>query len=202
MCAESCSDAAQGLCQRNLRPSVLEFLCRCVFKSTPRWMETFGYGHGADPVFDHDEGWGCVYRSVQNVQSFLGLPVWDMRSLVNAVKFRPGQWAEPGLFPPFAKTMFPGATAHAVLVGRSTQWLRVTSAAQYKAHFLAKSDGRHMDAYVVDDGVSAYAIVPWKGAWWWVDPHVGPSPPMVPFKPSFLDGQSGWMVLQVRVALS
>ncbi len=159
--------------------------------SAPR---TFGY---LSEDYD-DRGWGCVYRSVQNVQSFLNMPVTPMKELLEAAGRRPRQWAEPAHFVAESKSLFPGATmVQAVMFGHNDQCFKHTFKTQYGTKVAPPSPG-FTDAFVVDDGISGYAIVPFEGLLYWADPHVGPSPRLVPYTKQ-LQSRTGWMVLQVRV---
>ena len=169
---------------------------------------TFGYGNprasggGRPAVADHDEGWGCVYRSVQNVQSFLGMPVASMTALLHKTGRRPGQWAEPAMFADrrLAGELFPGASiVRAVVCGRTDNLFKFTKYEQYFTTLANPVPGTQ-DAFVVDDGTSAYAIVPFEGKQYWVDPHTGPTPAATPFS-SQLSNRQGWMVLQVRARI-
>jgi hypothetical protein len=158
------------------------------------------YGYTAQ-----DDGWGCVYRSVQNVQSFLGLPVTPLEGLVDVVGRGWAKWAEPADFTgPRASRVWGGAAVpKAYLVGASTQWLKYTTMEQYRAEAFEKVFGSPTvapdgtTAFVVDDGISGYAVVPHEGAWWWVDPHTLRPPVLKPDVWHHLDAKPGWMVLKV-----
>ena len=63
------------------------------------------YSYGSQNY--HDVGWGCVYRSMQNVQSATGRHVNTVPELLHAAHKQRGEWAEPGLF----LHMYPGAQA-------------------------------------------------------------------------------------------
>lgn len=168
----------------------------------------FGYNDpDADGRENRDQGWGCVYRSFQNVQSFLGAPVSPLGLLLRACGRVPPEWAEPAMFarPKVREVgglLPPGWAVEPFLVGHSSQWLRHTQAVEYtraaaRDVFNVGPDVAPRTAFVVDDGVSAFAIVPYQGAWWWVDPHVGHGVRRSADVVRRLEAQPGWMVLRV-----
>lgn len=153
----------------------------------------FGYTHGGED----DTDWGCVFRSVQNVQAYMGMSrVWTVRRLVHAIGRSWGSWSEPADFAR-VNAIFPRSrfNVRALLVGSSRKWLKLTSADQYErdpSFAWNKSCG-----YVIDDGVSGYALVPWGGELWFIDPHSSTPKPRR-FVPSRdLSGITGLMVLEV-----
>lgn len=157
-----------------------------------------GFGYGAQG--DDDVNWGCVYRSVQNVQLALFGRASALATLVSAAGRTWGAWSEPADFVAAASRLFPHCRVTPILAGSSRQWLKYTVAQQYETR---KSDATAIvlranaqTAFVVDDGVSGYAVVPARGQWWWVDPHTGPAPAYVPFTDQ-LSKKPGWMMLRV-----
>lgn len=192
-------------------------------------------GYGSDGYKDTD--WGCVYRSFQNAVAAVtaGSSPPSMPTLVAHVGRGRGAWAEPADFT--GRWLFPGAASGALLEVHATPWVvlmpqqtrggvnkaptadlfRFTSARQYTpwpndVSFPKEAPEGRNTAYVVDDGVSGYAIVPvrvpcvngsrtWAWAWAWVDPHTEPgvSPRPTPFhRQHHLGTAPGWMVLQVE----
>ena len=151
----------------------------------------FSYGsEGVD-----DDGWGCVYRSFQNAQAHTAYPPAQLAELVQHVGRGRTAWAEPADFADWGFTL-------TLLAGASNAWLQYTHADQYQ-FFLptvtaleayVRRAGQEC-AFVVDDGISGYAIVPWEGVPHWVDPHTH-NPRRVRFTTQ-LRRASGWMVLQV-----
>ena len=169
---------------------------------------TFGY-NDPDPDPDrtpnNDDGWGCVYRAFQNVQSFLGAPVSGLSALLRACGRVAPQWAEPAMFArPEARGLLPaGWTVEPFLVGDGKdQWLRYTRRDEYvtsepAAVFNVGPRAAPRTAFVVDDGVSGFAVVPHQGFWWWVDPHVAAPRRLSPHVRANLRKPRGWMVLRV-----
>ena len=152
------------------------------------------YSYGSEDVDDTD--WGCVYRSFQNAQVHTaGAPPTPIWALVEYVGRGWAAWAEPADFANCGFTI-------TLLAGVSDTWLQHTSADQYQFYLPSvraletyiRRAGKTC-AFVVDDGVSGYAIVPWRGQAHWVDPHTT-TPRRVPFA-SQLQRSPGWMVLQV-----
>lgn len=170
--------------------------------------KTFGYNDpdpGVGGLPNNDDGWGCVYRAFQNVQSFLGAPVSRLADLLQACGRVAPQWAEPAMFArPEARGLLPeGWTAESFLVGDGKgQWLRYTRRSEYVASeptavFNVGPTLAPRTAFVVDDGVSGFAVVPDKGYWWWVDPHVPVGERLSPDVVTHLRKPAGWMVLRV-----
>ena len=152
----------------------------------------FGYTNGGE----EDTNWGCVYRSVQNVQAYTHLPVWRVRALARYIQRPWGSWAEPADFVPLFLEA-PGVSVRTLLVGGpSEQWLRYTSKRQY-LHQVSFSEFRWNPraSYVVDDGVSGFAVVSYRNTHWFIDPHSA-SPTPVPLKRQ-LDYAPGWMMLEI-----
>jgi len=155
------------------------------------------YSYGSEDVDDTD--WGCVYRSFQNAQVHTAggppTPIW---ALVEHVHRGWAAWVEPADFCDFAGC----GLAITLLAGASATWLQHTAADQYQFYIPSiaaleayiRRAGRQC-AFVVDDGESGYAIVPWKGEPHWVDPHTA-RPRRVPLA-SQLRRSPGWMVLQL-----
>lgn len=151
------------------------------------------FSYGAEGVDDDD--WGCVYRSYQNALAHSGYLPIRFLNLVKYVNRGWGQWAEPADFAALGNSM-------TLLAGHSRDWLKHTSKAQYQLQLpsvaLLESyvaEFGHASAFVVDDGISGYAIVPYKGRICWVDPHTH-TPRRVPWKKQ-LRRSTGWMVLQL-----
>jgi len=159
-------------------------------------FRVYGYTNGGEMDF----GWGCVYRSVQNVQAslFTDEPVWPIERLTQYIGRKWGAWAEPADFKNMFKTEFPGVVARAFLVGGpSKDWLRYTRQQDYDAAIpLYRFQWKPRASYVVDNGVSAYAVVCVNNQRWFLDPHTA-TPVAVPLKRQ-LRGQKGWMVLEVE----
>lgn len=159
-----------------------------------RPMRASGYRQGGE----EDTGWGCVYRSAQNVQLYLHVPMWSVKRLTRALKRPWGTWSEPADYVPIFRKQNLHARAH-LLGGPSRRWLQYTSADQYAApvppkDFVWKTDR----AYIVDDGISGYAIVPWRGSLWWIDPHTQfPKPRPFTHKIMQYSTSKGWMVCEV-----
>ena len=151
----------------------------------------FGYTHGGED----DTDWGCVYRSAQNVQAYTGLRVWKVRSLSNYIGRQWGSWAEPADFVPlFQKAA--GFRVRALLVGGpSTAWLKYTSIRQYQRVSFADFRWNLRASYIVDDGISGYAVVSHGNKHWFIDPHTA-TPRPVPLKRQ-LAYAPGWMMLEV-----
>lgn len=159
------------------------------------------YGYGCDD--EDDAGWGCVYRSVQNAQSSLGLGVLSVEALVHSIGRPWGSWSEPADFVPVLQSQ--GARVHAFLAGAPD--MRLTKRAQYFdgvafpsaaqfAEYLIAASQDPSKAFVLDDGVSGFAVL--RGVF--VDPHS--VPPRVtritdPVTQTMLRRASGWMVLEV-----
>lgn len=175
---------------------------------------TYGYREA-------DRSWSCVYRSVQNVQSFLSAwydkppRVSSLDELLAATGRQWGQWAEPAHFDlrhsPRTWRLFRNIRAEAYLTGVSDDWLKFTSAGDYgyKTSVLGDAVPHGTTAFVVDDGISGFAIVPFVGKWFWVDPHdsVGTRSDPKPYTSPVLDSAvtkhlaaaPGWMVLRVDI---
>lgn len=142
----------------------------------------------------HDVDWGCVYRSLQNAFAATGWQAPSMGALIRvahaqrrldarerarmrqaappALPFaHVDKWAEPALFRAYEYT-------HTLIVGDIEPRFSTRSAYQYRRvdvnAFLAyiHNAHRHAHAFVVDDGISAYAIIPHAGRHCWIDPHV------------------------------
>ena len=161
----------------------------------PRPRVAFGYTSGGDD----DTGWGCVYRCVQNVQAYTGLPVWTLRQLVRFTQRPWGAWSEPADFKSLFRS-YPEVRVRAFLLGGpSSDWLRYTTARQYSSLdevSLPTFEWNVQASYVIDNGISGYAVVSYRDKHWFIDPHtIAPKP--VPFKRSRLSSSSGWMVLEV-----
>ena len=151
----------------------------------------FSYGsEGLD-----DSGWGCVYRSFQNALLHTGYRVPGLMTLLENVGLEWGDWSEPSQFKDLAKTK-------AMLAGHSKKWLKYTHESDYDIILDSVEDLENKVwklggscAFVVDDGVSGYAIVPIDGVPHWIDPHTS-IPRRLKFK-NQLQRSTGWMVLQV-----
>ena len=165
----------------------------------PRHPPLFGYGSGGE----QDTDWGCVYRSFQNVLSFLhAARVPDLATLLQQCGKRAPQWAEPSLF---LSVLPAGWRGEAFITGTGPMQPLHTPPSSYRdtpdwRHvFNVPHDVAPRTAFVVDDSVSGYAIVPWRGYWWWVDPHVD-TPDQVRLDGHVLrhlQEQPKWMVLRV-----
>jgi len=106
-----------------------------------------------------------------------------------------GKWCEPADFAPLV--------SHITLsAGQTSNLYKLTKAGQYTEYLPHVSDLETYvqetgaaSSFVVDDGTSAYAIVPYDGKLWWVDPHTH-TPKRALFSRQ-LRRAPGWMVLQV-----
>jgi hypothetical protein len=156
----------------------------------PRDMRVYFYT--CDGV--HDTHWGCVYRSLQNAFAATGWEAPSMAALIRVAHAqrrldvrerqrvhqpapRPlpfphvDKWAEPALFRAYEYT-------HTLIVGDieprfSTQGMYQYRCANVDAFIAYIGNAhRHAHAFVVDDGISAYAIIPHDGRHCWIDPHV------------------------------
>jgi hypothetical protein len=157
-------------------------------------MDVGLYSYGAEGV--DDSGWGCVFRSFQNAQAACGYNATPISDLVEGVGRGWGAWAEPADFVDAVPSL-------AFLAGASPHWLKYTKRKQYSVatlptvaalEDLIKLEGGY-SAFVVDDGISGYAIVPFHGKPYWVDPHTT-APRRAQFRQQ-LRRSSGWMVLQI-----
>ena len=151
------------------------------------------FSYGSEGVAD--DGWGCVYRSFQNAQTHTGYVPTPIVDLMQSVNRGWAAWAEPADFADCGFTL-------TLLAGTSTKWLQFTTESQYQFYMptVAALEAYILRAgqecaFVVDDGVSGYAIVPWKGEPHWVDPHTH-TPRRVKLKTQ-LRRATGWMVLQL-----
>ena len=155
----------------------------------------FGYTHGGEK----DSGWGCVYRSVQNVQAYTGVPVNTVRELAAIIRRPWKTWSEPADFTALFRAV-PGFRVSTLLLGGpSRQWLKYTSSFQYDRHIAVASDFKWntQASYVVDNGRQGYAVVSADNKHWFIDPHT-PWPVPVPFvQKRHLSGARGWMLLEV-----
>jgi hypothetical protein len=175
----------------------------------PAHMRVFHYA--CDDVDDTD--WGCVYRSYQTALAATHQHVPAMDELLHdtararARARLPARysfphmhlWAEPALF---RKLHF----SHTVRAGAIRPLLTSSKVYQYRLRDVSalcayiEDETRRTHAFVVDDGVSAYAIVPHAGRHWWVDPHVT-TPAAVHLDSNVcakLRAKPGWLVLDVR----
>ena len=157
----------------------------------PRGMDVYFYTCDGVP----DTNWGCVYRSLQNAFAATHRHVPSMHYLMHMAREqraafeadersrarRPvlpalpfphvDKWAEPALFRAYAHT-------RAFSVGRIKPRFSSLEAYRYHlnnvnellAHINDVDQSTH--AFVIDDGVSAYAIIPHEGRHCWIDPHV------------------------------
>ena len=77
------------------------------------------YCYGTDGI--DDQGWGCVYRSVQNVMSHCGLlPVIDFETVIAMCGRVYGSWAEPA----DCLDIFPSSIS--LIVGNTERLLKYT----------------------------------------------------------------------------
>jgi hypothetical protein len=168
--------------------------------------EAHGYRHGG---FD-DTDWGCCYRSVQNVQWAACGPggTWPVPRLLRLLRRPAGEWAEPA---EFARAgVFPGCSLRCFVVGRpSDDCFRSSRRAAYDQSAGAVPMEAFVpvegSSYVIDDGISAFAIVWWQGRHWFIDPHTAyPRTRAVQLRPAIhirrRGAARGWMVLQVARA--
>ena len=172
----------------------------------PAHMLAFHYA--CDGMDDTD--WGCVYRSLQNALLATHQDVPTMNELLAHTARARAQvrthaafphmhlWAEPALFRQlhFTHTLLAG-DVHPLLTPREAYQFEL-DVDELCAYIEAESRQTH--AFVVDDGVSAYAIVPHAGRHWWVDPHVSTRAAMR-FDDNIrakLHAKAGWLVLDVR----
>ena len=162
------------------------------------------YSYGYNGEQDHD--WGCVWRSFQNALHFTGWPVPELAAMLRAARKTAGEWAEPAILPAVGPL---GVRRHCrvFLVGEpNADMFHFSSRDQYPLRWasvraFAVAGILQGCAYVVDDGVSGYAIVPWEGRHWWVDPHTN-TPVLKKSYRRLLLQRRGWMVLQVSSAAS
>ena len=141
-----------------------------------------------------DTNWGCVYRSLQNAFAATGWEAPSMAALMRVAHtqreldarerrraHRPAppslpflhvdKWAEPALFRAYEYT-------HTLIIGDIEPRFSMKGVYQFSRTnvdaFLAYIGNahRHAHAFVVDDGISAYAIIPHEGQHCWIDPHV------------------------------
>ena len=154
----------------------------------------YGYTNGGEM----DTGWGCVYRSVQNVQASCGLRVWSIGELVHYAGREWGHWAEPADFKALFRTVPGRVRARALLVGGpSKQWLKFTRREDYDLELpFSEFKWKPRASYVVDNGVSGYAVVSISSGRWFIDPHTS-TPAAVPLTTQ-LRGKKGWMILEVE----
>lgn len=157
-------------------------------------------GYGSDGV--DDSGWGCVYRSVQNAEAFAGLRVSAFEALVHKARRLWGEEAEPG---DFAGHRGRGV---AYLVGDERGLLKRTRRRDYRASrrmslgefetYATAAAAAGASTFVVDDGVSAYAVVGGAdGEARWADPHVKSASRLTRYRRQ-LRRARGWMVLELR----
>lgn len=160
----------------------------------------YGYNRGRT----NDTDWGCLYRSVQNVCQGLGLRVPSINELLRIANRVAPQWGEPAMFADFFRRKKGFLTQAFVLNDPSC--LKFTHTTQYKlVTKLPRGFWEPQAAYVVDDGTSAYAVVPWAGKLWWIDPHVvyptTPVAEMFRFKKHMATAAAAgrcWMILKVQ----
>jgi hypothetical protein len=159
--------------------------------------------------FDYqDAGWGCVYRSVQNVQSFLGFEVTDFADLVSHAGKVFGGWSEPANFNNAG--LFEGASSVTAFIhgektrsmfkhSREEEYLVPKKRVEDLGALPFSNKSRQVEAFVVDDGISGYAIVPFGKHMYWLDPHHDTTPKLIPYT-NQLALRKGWMVLRVTVS--
>jgi hypothetical protein len=152
------------------------------------------YSYGSEGV--DDSGWGCVFRSFQNAQAACGYDVTSILDLVDDVGRGWGAWAEPADFVEAVPSVafLAGASPHLLKYTKRKQYSVTTLPSTAALENLVKLEGGQ-SAFVVDDGISGYAIVPYNGKPHWVDPHTT-SPRLTQFRQQ-LRKATGWMVLQV-----
>ena len=169
------------------------------------------YGYGSQGYRDHD--WGCVYRSYQNAMAACGYPVPSMPAMLAALGQPRGQEIEPAQAGrlPFhprgaARTLLAGVNPGRFSDDPRDAWLQRTRAREYGTRLRTVEEladrvqagvSTGTAAYVVDNGVSCYAVLP---GGWWADPHVAtPSRRRLkPFTRRHLTRHPGWMVLELR----
>ena len=144
-----------------------------------------------------DDGWGCVFRSFQNVQLATGRRVSSMPELLRRTGLKHGNWAEPAHFVHFIPH------SHAALAGDVRP--KFTSLAQYarrhmsiehlRRHIVAQINAREA-VFVLDDTASGFAIVLHNDKPCWVDPHYRRGARFVEFTDQLLSAR-GWLVLEV-----
>ena len=149
------------------------------------------YSYGSEGV--DDDGWGCVYRSFQNAQSHSGYKVIPFMKLLNMVDREWGEWSEPSDFLDIGKTV-------TFWTGSGKNLFRKTHKSDYIYQIPLTDIEEYMAqrkhcSFVVDDGISGYAIVPFEGQHYWIDPHTH-SPRRSLFRKQ-LQRSPGWMVLQL-----
>jgi hypothetical protein len=127
-----------------------------------------------------------------------------MRHMLTVLRRKPGEWAEPIdflAFSPKAKGILVG-TSQAIKANlckiRSCALYTSPRATNVKRFAKTLADAVESEGWgaVVDDGVSAFAVVPYKGAVAWVDPHTR-NPKRQRFRPTHLTVRDAWMVLLV-----
>jgi len=149
------------------------------------------YSYGSEGV--DDDGWGCVYRSFQNAMSHTGYKVIPFMGLLEATGYEWKEWSEPSDFVNIGKTV-------TFWTGGRAGLFRQTHQSEYAFHIPLKDVNAYIQdhkncAFVVDNGVSGYAIVPFEGRLYWVDPHTH-HPRRTLFTTQLLKSK-GWMILQL-----
>ena len=152
------------------------------------------YSYGSQNY--HDVGWGCVYRSMQNVQSATGRHVNTVPELLHAAHKQRGEWAEPGLF----LHMYPGAQASSAgtvhpLHSRPSLYTHRHMSVEHMRQYITQRVLDRQSAFIVDDTESAYAVVLVHDRVFWVDPHATHAK-LTLFKDQ-LYSAPGWLALEV-----
>ena len=160
----------------------------------PRAAPPHFYSYGAQGY--DDRGWGCVFRSFQNVMCATGRHVPTMPQLLHATGLRAGRWAEPANFVHVCRG------SHAACAGtvqplstRLSQYSRRHMSIEHlRRHILYMVTSRKA-AFIVDDTLSGFAVVFSGGRACWVDPHSAHAH-VTPFR-NQLQSATGWLVLEV-----
>lgn len=143
--------------------------------------------YNCDDIRDH--GWGCTWRSIQNVQIHLERQVSEMLDIRDSLGEPWGQWLEP-------------ADAQRLLGGELLIWGRPAS--QKPVDDYERVDNlidlsitiQESKACIIDDGVYAYAVVDGRRL---LDPHtVNPLNVERLLDMRMLGRRAGWMVLIVQ----
>ncbi|TNV75274.1 hypothetical protein FGO68_gene14571 [Halteria grandinella] len=161
------------------------------------------YGYGTDGEKDH--GWGCSYRSAQNIMSHNNFtPVPSLKIIVKLANREWGSWAEPadfmGIFGSRATTLAAGISGRLFQYTKESQYLeKMGLEVLYEKIINGCKEGK---SYMIDDGNYAYAVVSSEGQAKLIDPHVneevGKVLQAVVLKEELILSKKGWMVLEVN----
>jgi hypothetical protein len=143
--------------------------------------------YGSEGVDDH--GWGCCYRSLQNVLCVLGVsPVPHINTLVDISNNRPrSKWVEPAQLVRAVPDACTTESAVALLSGRAQEAMLFTTPADYTHTFVEREA---LEAWVraaldaggallLDNGTCSYAMDARSAVCTLYDPHTS-NPSAVP----------------------